>query len=32
MDITNFNKINDNYFDDGDIPIDKEKDPFYNWT
>ena len=31
MDVSNYKKVNDNYFDDEDIPIEKEKDPFYNW-
>ena len=31
-DISNFKKINDHYYDDGEMPIDKDKDPFYNWT
>ena len=32
MDVSNYKKVNDNYFDEEDIPIEKEKDPFYNWV
>ena len=31
MDISNYRVITDNYFDDGEVPIDKAKDPFFNW-
>jgi serine/threonine protein kinase len=30
-DVSNFRKYEDNYFENPDIVIDKEKDPFYKW-
>lgn len=30
-DISNFRKYEDNYFENPDIAIDKDKDPFYKW-
>jgi serine/threonine protein kinase len=30
-DLSNFKKYEENYFENPEVPIDKEKDPFYKW-
>ena len=30
-DFSNFKKYEDNYFDNPDVEIEKEKDPYYKW-